>query len=267
MSSRHDELTLLAPAYALGALDPDERREFEEHLGSCDACSAEVRSLSQITAGLAQAPMQVSPRPELRGRVLSAVGATNAIRQAPSKVKVQSAAAPAVWLPYAAMLALTAGFALYAWDQRNEIRSLSARVEDAAARSRESQRELTEARGRSLQAEATIDVMTAPDLVRFDLAGQGDARQASARAYWSRQRGMVFSGANLPPLPPGRVYQVWVITNDPAPVSAGLLGADGSGLFMTPSDIAPPKLVAVTNEPAGGAPAPTTTPFLVGAGL
>jgi hypothetical protein len=165
------------------------------------------------------------------------------------------------------MLALAAGFALYAWDQRNEIRSLSARVEQSAASMRDSQRELVEARGRVLQTQAAIDVMTAPDLVRFDLAGQGDAQQASARAYWSRQRGMVFSGANLPPLPPGRVYQVWVITNDPAPVSAGLLGADGSGLFMTPPDIAPPKLVAVTSEPAGGVPAPTSTPFLVGAGL
>jgi anti-sigma-K factor RskA len=269
MSGRHDELTLLAPAYALGALDPDERREFEEHLGSCEVCSAEVRSLSRIASGLAQTPVQVSPRPELRGRVLSAVGATGAIRpaQPPPGVRARSASAAAVWLPYAAMLALAAGFALYARDQRNDIRSLSARVEQAEESNREAQRELEEAARRALQAQATIDVMTAPDLLRFDLAGQGDAKQASARAYWSRQRGMVFSGANLPPLPPGRVYQVWVITSDPAPISAGLLGADGSGMFMTPPDIAPPKLVAVTSEPAGGASAPTTTPFLVGAGL
>jgi anti-sigma-K factor RskA len=267
MSSQHDELTLLAPAYALGALDPDERREFEDHLGSCEVCSAEVRSLTRITAGLAQTPIQVSPRPELRGRVLSAVGATNAIRQPPPTVKAPSASAPAVWLPYAAMLALAAGFALYAWDQRNEIRSLSARVEQAAGSLRDSQRELLEARRRALQAQAAIDVLAAPDLARFDLAGQAAAPNASARAFWSRQRGMVFSGANLPPLPPGRVYQVWVITNDPAPISAGLLEADGSGVFKTPPDIAPPKAVAVSNEPAGGVLQPTTMPFLVGAGL
>ena len=268
MSSLHDELTLLAPAYALGALDPDERSAFEEHLATCDICSAEVRSLSRIAAGMAQTPIQVSPRPELRGRVLSAVGATNAMRQpqapsAPSKAY----AGPAVWLPYAAMVVLAAGFAIYAWGQRNEIRSLSARVEDSASSARDSERELAEALRRALQAQATIDVLTAPDLVRFDLAGQKDAPSASGRAFWSRQRGMVFSGANLPPLPPGRVYQVWVITNAPAPISAGLLGEDGSGIFMTPPDIAAPKLVAVTNEPAGGVLAPTTTPFLVGAGL
>jgi anti-sigma-K factor RskA len=75
---------------------------------------------------------------------------------------------------------------------------------------------------------------------------------------------MVFSGANLPPLPSGRVYQVWVITTDAAPISAGLLGPDGTGLFTTPPDIAPPRAVAVSNEPAGGMPAPSTPPFLVG---
>ena len=103
-----------------------------------------------------------------------------------------------------------------------------------------------------------------PDLVRIDLAGQGDAPQASGRALWSRQRGMVFSGTNLPPLPAGRVYQVWVLTDDPAPISAGLLAADGSGVFSTPPDIRPPAAVAVTIEAAPGTTAPTTNPFLIG---
>ena len=71
-------MTLLAPAYALGALDPDDRREFEEHLSTCAACAAEVQSMSRITAGLGQTVTLVSPRPELRNRVLSAVGASTA---------------------------------------------------------------------------------------------------------------------------------------------------------------------------------------------
>ena len=125
-------------------------------------------------------------------------------------------------------------------------------------------RRLADARRVAAAAQSAVAVLTAPDLVRIDLAGQGDAPQASGRALWSRQRGMVFSGTNLPPLPAGQVYQVWVITNDPAPISAGLLAADGSGVFMTPPDIAPPKAVAVTIEPAPGTAAPTTNPFLLG---
>jgi hypothetical protein len=172
--------------------------------------------------------------------------------------------AAASWLPLAAVLALAVGFTAYAWDQRNQIRELALRLEQSSAGTRASQQVLVEARRAAVEAQTAIGVLTAPDLVRIDLAGQAGAPQASARAMWSRQRGMVFSGANLPPLPAGSVYQVWVITDQPAPISAGLLAADGSGVFMTPVDIAPPQAVAVTIEPAGGRPAPTTSPFLVG---
>ena len=71
---------------------------------------------------------------------------------------------------------------------------------------------------------------------------------------------MVFTASNLPPLPTGRVYQVWVVTGQ-APVSAGLLTPEPTGagitFFNTPPDIPPPTAVAVTIEPAGGVPAPT----------
>jgi anti-sigma-K factor RskA len=78
---------------------------------------------------------------------------------------------------------------------------------------------------------------------------------------------MVFTSSNLPALPAGRVYQVWVVTAQ-APVSAGLLTPDpgGTGLafFSTPPDIPAPAAVAVTIEPAGGVPAPTGDMYLVG---
>ncbi len=264
MSGLHDELTLLAPAYALGALDADERRAFEAHASTCQACAAEVRSLTRITAGLAQTPMQVSPRPELRDRVLAAVGAspaTHHVRVRPSAARSSPITA---WLPAAAVLVLAAGFGIYAWDQRNRIRGLDARLDASTDGMRASAQTLADARRTAAEAQRAVAVLTAPDLVRIDLAGQGDAPLASGRALWSRQRGMVFSGTNLPPLPAGRVYQVWVITDDPAPISAGLLAADGSAVFMTPPDIRPPTAVAVTIEPAPGTAAPTANPFLVG---
>jgi hypothetical protein len=45
-------------------------------------------------------------------------------------------------------------------------------------------------------------------VARIDLAGQPAAPNASARAFWNRSHGLVFIGANLPQLPPGRTYQV-----------------------------------------------------------
>ena len=61
-------------------------------------------------------------------------------------------------------------------------------------------------------------VLAATDLQRIDLQGAPAAPQAAGRALWSRQSGMVFAASNLPPLPGGRIYQVWLVAGGP-PVS------------------------------------------------
>lgn len=50
----HDELGDWAAAYALGALEPDDRRTFERHLGHCDRCADDVNSFAPIPGLLAQ---------------------------------------------------------------------------------------------------------------------------------------------------------------------------------------------------------------------
>ena len=112
-----------------------------------------------------------------------------------------------------------------------------------------------------------VVVLASSDLIRVDLAGQPSAPQARARAFWSRSRGLIFTASNLPPLPAGRTYQVWIVTPD-APLSAGLLrpgdGGDVHAVFTTPRDVARVAAVAVTIEPDGGVPAPTGEKYLVG---
>jgi hypothetical protein len=129
------------------------------------------------------------------------------------------------------------------------------------------ERDTLEARRVADDATSAMAVLAAPDLTRIDLAGQPAAPRATARALWSRNRGMVFTTADLPPAPAGRVYQVWVVTAQ-SPVSAGLLNLDPSGrttaVFRTPPDIGAPVAVAVTLEPAGGVPAPTGERYLIG---
>jgi anti-sigma-K factor RskA len=272
VSGTHDELVLHAPAYALGALDAEDRRAFEAHLETCALCAAEVRSLSRVTSALPHTVTPVSPRAELRNRVLTSVGARSAGQRsaAASAPLPRGSRSSIAWLPYAAILVLAAGFAVYVWDQRLRMTDLERRLNQSAASVRASERALVEARQEMIASQTTIGVLTAPDLARIDLAGQAVAPQASARALWSRQRGMVFTAANLPPLPTGSIYQVWVITAEAptAPVSAGLLMPDPAGgataFFMTPADIGTPTTIAVTIEPAGGAPGPTGAMYLVG---
>ena len=110
-------------------------------------------------------------------------------------------------------------------------------------------------------------VLASSDLIRVDLTGQASAPMATARAFWSRSRGLIFTASSLPPLPAGRTYQLWIVTPD-APVSAGLLRpgerGDVHAVFSTPRDVVRVAAVAVTVEPDGGVPAPTGEKYLVG---
>lgn len=265
MSPTHDEQALAAP-YVLGALDGADRLAFEAHLATCPVCSEEVRSLRRVADALAFAVPQRTPRPELRSRVLADLldetgGRQSAVRERPAVRE---------WLPLAAAVILAIGLGLYSWQLQRRVSTLEARVDVAERSAETAQRATVEAQRAADQAQAAMAVLAAPDMVRIDLGGQPTAPRATARALWSRNRGMVFSTTNLPLAPRGRVYQVWVVTAG-GPVSAGLLTPDPSGraaaFFNTPPDIAPPTAIAVTLEPAGGVAAPTGDRYLVGSPL
>jgi anti-sigma-K factor RskA len=248
--STHEELKANAAGYVLGSLDAEERRAFESHLAGCAECSAEVASLRPVVGALASVVPQVTPRAELRDRILSAggeeAGQGTGLKTRPYTVHDRKSPAALSWLPLAAAIVIAVGAAVYVVRLQRQIGELQARFD---------------------QAQATTAVLAAPDLARIDLQGQPLAPDARARALWSRSRGLVFTAANLPPAPEGKSYQVWVVTAQ-APISAGLLTPDSSGVgtqyYMTPADIAPPVAVAVTLEPAGGVPAPTGERYLVG---
>jgi hypothetical protein len=54
-----------AAPYVLGALAPDDRREFEEHLAGCEACLAEVREFAGLPGLLSRLPAdEVLSEPE-----------------------------------------------------------------------------------------------------------------------------------------------------------------------------------------------------------
>jgi len=246
----------------LGSLDPDERRAFEAHVSVCGECAAEVRTFQRVSAALSLGVTQRTPPPDLRDRVLAAVGAGAQAPRAAAPVKDW-----AVWLPVAAMLLLTVAMGIYAASLATRVEGLEARLNDALAQAAVADRLVADSRRVAGELQSSMAVLAAPDLARIDLAGQPAAPAASARALWSRARGMVFTASNLPPLPAGRVYQVWVVAG-PAPISAGLLtpdaGGGGMAFFNTPPDIPAPRAIAVTIEPAGGLPAPTGAFYLMG---
>ena len=71
------DIHALSGAYAVDALDDDERAQFEEHLAGCPACRSEVDSLREAAALLAETTV-TAPSAELRDRVLADIAGTSA---------------------------------------------------------------------------------------------------------------------------------------------------------------------------------------------
>lgn len=65
----------LAAAYALDALDPEDRWTYERHLDTCERCREEVATLRDGAAELAYAAEGPEPPAELRDRILAAARA------------------------------------------------------------------------------------------------------------------------------------------------------------------------------------------------
>jgi anti-sigma-K factor RskA len=80
-------------------------------------------------------------------------------------------------------------------------------------------------------------------------------------------KGVMFIATNLPALPRGRTYEMWVIPKGGAPKPAGLFQSDerGNAVHVQPGpvDLATTSAVAVSVEPESGSAAPTSQPIII----
>ena len=276
--SDHDRLREATGLYVLGALDADERARVEAHLRACEECAAEVRSLRQVTHALPYGVTLVGPPVALRQRVLAAVGAKPTPKVSAMTSRPRATAGPAAaktpdhgrafwagWLTAAAMALVAAGAGVYAANLKRQLDDVQLRLVDAVVKLQASEERVAAASAQVTAVRASLALVTAPDMLDLRLAGQRPSPQASGRAFHSRSRGLLFAANDLPPLPPDRVYQVWLLTRG-APVSAGLFRPDEQGnvtAAFNPIPNAPvPVGFAVSLEPDGGVPAPTGAIYL-----
>lgn len=246
----------------LGALTPAEEAEVRAHVAGCPECAADVRASQLVADTLAWSVDPVAPPAAIRQRVLSSVRAGT-----PERVQTRGRWLP--WLAAAATLVIAAGLGADGVRLRGRIQTLELQLRDAVAQVRAGQEQTQQARLVAANAERQLSVLAAPDVAHVDLKGQPSAPQASARAIWSRSRGLLLAVSNLPALPVGRTYQLWIISGGAAPISNGwIFKTDSTGsvttMFQTPTTLPPPTAMAVSIEPDGGSPAPTGPITLTG---
>lgn len=264
-----------AALHALGALAGDDLVAFETHLVTCHICRRELASLQPVAAALAAAVPQVEPPDALKARVMAAVGVAPAAGDAAVAARIattdahdrQTLARAIPWLAVAASIMVSIGLGTYAATLRGRITILESELRVARAEASEQFAHVAATRRTMAALEERLNVVAAPDASRVTLAGQAVAPNAGGQADWSPSRGLALAVDSLPPLRPDRTYQVWLLTSG-APVSIGLLQPDADGdrvaVFAAPPGGVVPTGIALSEEPAGGLPAPSGQIYLVG---
>lgn len=278
----HQEMLDLAASFALGILDAEEARAFEEHLGAgCAECEQRIRESAELVDQLVATVPPLEPSPELRARLFAGIREGEAAPQV-------GARAPRRARSFAAAAALAASIALALY-LGNEVRVQRAATATAEATQASLERELANLRDaradlerqlaaaqreralvdeRLAGAERDVEELTAQATRTVTLAGTPAAPGAEARAYLDPEnQRLTLVVYKLPPPPPGKSYQLWVILGD-VPVSAGVFDVDAQGRARFQAVSVPrvegPATIAVTIEPAGGAPQPSGPIVLAG---
>ena len=244
----------LLPFYVLDALSQEEREVVESYLAQHPEARVQVQDLQ---AGAAAVPYGVSPveppahvKEALMERVISDANAP-----APSEARAARQPARRAWRfddlfrvfsLGAAALAIVWAFLLNGQVARlqSEISTLNERVE---------------AQSQSLMQ--LINSLPQNNVVTVSLKGTEAQPGAQGQLIADpKEQSAVLVITGLPPLEPGRTYQVWLIEGG-VPVSAGLLTVDetGQGVFVVDSDqaIGSFNALGISVEPEGGSEQPT----------
>lgn len=285
------ELRDMAPAYVLGALTADENAAFERALPASPELAQEVAAYRAVVTRIG-ADVAIAPPTALRARFLDRIATQRQVSepQAPgSTTQSTVASAPASdrpalsvsnggapsrstgsfekpkgdrwWLTSIMAVGLAASL-LFALQRNSQVSTLTTAL---AAREEALREKTVKLAQRDSALNTVLEAERNLVLVNLGAVDNGPGIQF----FWNvKERRGVLHAFKLKPAAPGRTYQLWLI-KDGKPVPSRLFNADPDehGLVWgieLPENTKGVSALAITDEPAGGSPQPTTTPFLVG---
>lgn len=227
------------PDYALGCLDEAEARLVREHLSGCLICRTELSAFQAVTAQLAlTAPNTVAPAPELKQRLMKQI---RPLQPSPTPQPVATTSwfqrlnLRSVWTIAPILLSLVLLIVnLLLWQRLNN------------------QAVLTSPQG-----------MRAITLYSTDVASQTSGFIIIGS---DGQNGVLVVDA-MPPLEPGKEYQLWLIRDEES-ASGAVFSVDETGYrgirIVSQESLLMYSAARITIEPAAGSLHPTGESVMVG---
>ncbi len=258
-----ERLEELFPFYALGALTDEERTQVDAYVAADADARIRLDEAIRAAAALPYAARPIAPRSQVKQDVLKRVKAAAPSRLAPTRTSFSAKVArfldrPAwrIAMPLVAVASLIAAVVAGVWaiSLNDEVNRL--RVEQAAL-----QREL-------LTKRDVLAQIALPQSRAIAIAGTPVQPHAYGQMIANPNGNSgVLIVADLAPLPPGKVYQFWLIKGN-TPVSAGLFGVDAQGRGLLPvrasESVGSFDAIGVSIEPEGGSPQPTGDIVMLG---
>jgi len=249
-----DDLTL----YALNELAGEERLAIEQHLQTCASCRRELEMLRSDLGLLGLSSSGPQPPARSRQRLMRTIAAE------PRGVSLEQplpAPKKSWWqevMPALAILGLVfIVMSLWRTDirRKDEETGLVTHNQEQAAQLDHLNQELR--------------LLTSPDAVHVSLNPQKSPRQPSGTAIFSpSQKRMMFMASNMPAVPQGKAYELWIIPTTGAPIPAGVFKPDGHGNAVMMDHTMPSgveaKAFAITLEKEEGSDKPTSPILLMG---
>ncbi|MCW2768281.1 MAG: Anti-sigma-K factor rskA, partial [Nocardioides sp.] len=218
------DIHALSGAYAVDALDDLERARFERHLAECDACTAEVGSLRETSALLAETSA-AAPPVQLRDRVLADIATVRPLPpvEAEQPTGGRSGRRRLASLMSAAAVIAAIGVGSVVWHPWDPDTSQS-------------------------PPSATDLVLAAPDAESFSRTLNDGSTATVVRSRSLKQAVVVTKG--MKPPAPGTTYELW-LQHGQEMVPAGFMVNPDRPVLMT-GDAASAVGAGITIEPEGG---------------
>ena len=176
------------------------------------------------------------------------------------------------WIPWgiAASLAMVAVFSLFVLNLMRTIERQNESLVASETEKHELQTQLVKLANEVERKDEQLKVLSAKTVHILVMDGMKANPVSYGKIIWDpEKKTAILQVANMPPVPSGKDYQLWVI-KDKKPISAGVFAVNDtkSNFFMiedlavtNPREIA---AFAVTLEPKGGMPAPTGEMYMLG---